>query len=992
MAFLVRLILCTTRSCVSLWFLHCHIFDFFSLLSIRFAQFFISPLFNAVYTDKELNSVHSEYEQYLDSDRRRSYFVDKETCDPNHDYHKFTIGNRQTLKEQPEKDNINVRQELLNFHSKWYSADLMSLSVLGKESLDELYEMVVKRLPFAQIPAKNGTPVVYSEGPYRSEQLRKEIHIVPIKDIKELVLNFPVPDYHLQDTKAQPSDYLSHLIGHEGQGSLLSLYKQLGWVNSLTTFGQRTAPGIAFFGIKMDLTESGINHVDEIIGKVFSYLAMLKQTGVQRWIFDEWERIKAIKFDFKEKEKPRDYVSSIASNMHDFPIEDVLRNYYAKVEYKPEQIEQLLGYLEPRNMRFIVTSKKFAGKTNRKEKYFAIDYSYEDIAESTLQAWTNVTLDTKLALPPPNNFIPQNLELVERETDPIHHKEPKVIKRDPFMRVWFMQDDEYRLPKAFYGVYIKSSIGSIDPITINCMSLYIELLKDSLNEYAYSASLAGIDYSIDRNYNGIILKFAGFSDKLNVIFDTVTDRLLNFQFSPARFETLKEVYVRNLKNFNGQGLYNILNHHYLVVGAEKSWSIEDFLATADQVTFEMVESKVKQFFSSIFFESFLHGNVNKAKAEQVMEQVKQKVITHYKSNPAHATTLLPRRHVKFANDSFYVLDEKSAVHQNNAIFNYFQFDMTSTDLNVKIELLNDIFSEKFYNTLRTEEQLGYVVYMYVKRYLGVQGLCFFIQSAYKPEYLDTRIESFLTMARNQLEKLTDQEFATYKESLRVLRCDSPKKLINKSEELWAEIYNGYYNFNRREIELNKLQTIQKPDIVQMFDMYAFQNRRKLSIRITGENKIKKNSDSAKPLVEKLAVESMHSAKVRALNLIRKFPNPISKRSFFFFFAQFRNRFVSRTFLPSKTIWKLFQLLLRSLTWNNFVSCPYLKVFSFALAAVCYYIFDRILHLIRPLVLLSSVHMIVRPATLVKRLRSVPFQSCCRRPFFRFDLIKSGSKQ
>ena len=44
-------------------------------------------------------------------------------------------GNVETLKERPIKDGIDVRQALLEFHNKWYSANIMSLVVLGKGSL-----------------------------------------------------------------------------------------------------------------------------------------------------------------------------------------------------------------------------------------------------------------------------------------------------------------------------------------------------------------------------------------------------------------------------------------------------------------------------------------------------------------------------------------------------------------------------------------------------------------------------------------------------------------------------------------------------------------------------------------------------------------------------------------------------------------------------------------------------------------------------------------
>lgn len=57
-----------------------------------------------------------------------------------------------------------------------------------------------------------------------SQQLYK---VVPIKDIRNLYVTFPIPDLQ-KYYKSNPGHYLGHLIGHEGPGSLLSELKAKG--------------------------------------------------------------------------------------------------------------------------------------------------------------------------------------------------------------------------------------------------------------------------------------------------------------------------------------------------------------------------------------------------------------------------------------------------------------------------------------------------------------------------------------------------------------------------------------------------------------------------------------------------------------------------------------------------------------------------------------------------------------------------------------------
>jgi insulysin len=97
-----------------------------------FAQFFISPLFDASSTERELNAVDSENQKNLQSDAWRLDQLEKSTSNASHPYLKFSTGNLQTLKIEPESKGLSVREELLKFHSQYYSANLMTLSLLGK--------------------------------------------------------------------------------------------------------------------------------------------------------------------------------------------------------------------------------------------------------------------------------------------------------------------------------------------------------------------------------------------------------------------------------------------------------------------------------------------------------------------------------------------------------------------------------------------------------------------------------------------------------------------------------------------------------------------------------------------------------------------------------------------------------------------------------------------------------------------------------------------
>merc|ERR1719245_643363 len=138
--------------------------------------------------------------------------------------------------------------------------------------------------------------------PFTEDELKTITYIVPVKDIRSLCITWGIPDLS-DEYKSNPGSYLGHLIGHEGPGSLLSELKARGWVNNLVGGQKSGSKGFGFFVVNVDLTEEGIEHVDDIIELVYQYLAMLRKEGPKQWVFEECRDLHAMQFRFKDKER-----------------------------------------------------------------------------------------------------------------------------------------------------------------------------------------------------------------------------------------------------------------------------------------------------------------------------------------------------------------------------------------------------------------------------------------------------------------------------------------------------------------------------------------------------------------------------------------------------------------------------------------------------------------------------------------------------------------
>ena len=424
-----------------------------------------------------MNAVNSEHEKNIPNDTWRINQIEKATADPSHDFHKFGTGNKETLDTAPKEKGISVRERLLEFHSTWYSSNIMSLAVLGREGLDTLQEMVLHK--FSEVTDKSVAVPEWSQPPFSADQCGTVTYVVPVKDIRNLNITWGIPDL-TDHYRSCPGSYLGHLIGHEGPGSLLSELKSRGWVNTLVGGQKSGSKGFGFFVVNVDLTEEGIKHVDDIVTLVFQYLAMLREQGPQEWVFEECKDLNAMQFRFKDKERPQSYVCSLAGHLHDYPAQQVLTAGYLLTEWRPDLITEVLDHLTPARVRVAVVAQQFAEECADTEPWYGAKYRCEKIAGDKIQAWASCGLHPNLKLPDKNDFIPTSFGLSARDSCGVEH--PTILQQGSLGRLWYKQDNEFLLPKNCINIEFKSPIAYSDPHHANLTYMFTTLFKDELNE------------------------------------------------------------------------------------------------------------------------------------------------------------------------------------------------------------------------------------------------------------------------------------------------------------------------------------------------------------------------------------------------------------------------------------------------------------------------------------------------------------------------------
>jgi len=235
-------------------------------------------------------------------------------------------------------------------------------------------------------------------------------------------------------------------------------------------------------------------------------------------------------------------------------------------------------------------------------------------------------------------------------------------------------------------------------------------------------------------------------------------------------------------------------------------------------------------------EMFAHGNLTPEQAKKLLKVVEDGLggndVLSIPPNflLRYRQAALPK---KFA--GFY--EVRNSVHKSSCIMSLYQVGQDSTRSNMVLELFSQILKEPAFNVLRTQEQLGYIVFSGVRNVGGITGFQVLVQSTKKPRYLNHRIEEFLKSARTLIAEMPEEEIERHKEALAQKKLEKPKKLSARFDKIYAEISSRRMNFHRDEIETEELQKIGRADVLKFFDDFIAVNaeeRKKLSTHVISQ--------------------------------------------------------------------------------------------------------------------------------------------------------------
>jgi insulysin len=585
------------------------------------------PCIQASSLERELQAVDAEHSKNVTQDHWRTHQLTRSLLGCNasdndnkkHPYSNFGTGNKTSLlqqtiasgssdKEHSDTDETDVspspeytaaayealRRAILEFYQAYYRAPNMTLAVLGPQSIAELQGLVEEI--FATLP-----PLVAEQSAETMSGIPNTIPPLPEREAVTVVQWVPLAggdnsaSLELQwivrdDTdsrplwfqyESKPAHVWSHLLGHEGPGSLLAALRDLQWAQDLSADDSSgNTRSFSLFTLHITLTSLGLEHVVDVLHMIFYYIdtVLVAGQGIPDWVYDELKVAGDNAFTFLSKRDAASTVSSLAAHMHQYRAEHYLSGPY-RIFSHDVAVSQRIGSSTlsharnlGRNLLILLGSTEYATVTDTVDPWYGTQYRVVPMTGNADNVWTKLSAvvsssttvtapewASSLHLPAQNDMLPTDFTLVAAHEDAptilspwwtskkgsdaapsVDSLEPETMSLPPTprclvdtatCRLWYKPDLTYQTPKAnliaaLRAPVLQNSYGS--PETAVLSSLWVHVATELCNDFAYAASMAGLHCGFSEGAGGSIeLSISGYNHKAGILLRRICDTLVS---------------------------------------------------------------------------------------------------------------------------------------------------------------------------------------------------------------------------------------------------------------------------------------------------------------------------------------------------------------------------------------------------------------------------------------------------------------------------------
>jgi insulysin len=265
----------------------------------------------------------------------------------------------------------------------------------------------------------------------------------------------------------------------------------------------------------------------------------------------------------------------------------------------------------------------------------------------------------------------------------------------------------------------------------------------------------------------------------------------------------------------------------------------DCLSALHEISLEDYRDFVMSFRSQLYIEALIQGNFTTNDSKNLMKFL----ISCWDYIPLPFEQRFMQKSLRLPSNSHVqlVLPNHDPSSSCTSITDYYQFSVADPREQVLTELLTDLMSEPCFDSLRTNKQLGYTVYVSCHNYSNVSGFSINLttqEHKYSAGYVSRCMNDFIYEFIEQLKSYTNEMFYSHVDSLIDAKEQADVCLEEEVTRNWEMIVNHTYQFNLLEEQVESLEKITKSKFIKWLTRYVqlgVENYRKLTVKIVSQH-------------------------------------------------------------------------------------------------------------------------------------------------------------
>ena len=157
------------------------------------------------------------------------------------------------------------------------------------------------------------------------------------------------------------------------------------------------------------------------------------------------------------------------------------------------------------------------------------------------------------------------------------------------------------------------------------MTLYVAAVNESMNEASYPARLAGMDYEVSNDAEGISITVNGYSDSIDDLLIEILNNMKSISIPNEQFLAFRDKMIRDWRNVDLGDAYRIAREKMRKIVHKHYYTNTELADAAGNISLADVNVFGSKLLKKGYIQGLVYGNVTKGQARDNTYLVKNEL-------------------------------------------------------------------------------------------------------------------------------------------------------------------------------------------------------------------------------------------------------------------------------------------------------------------------------------------------------------------------------